>query len=863
MAGVSFTLDAETKRYLNKLSQAQSQSQKSLNAIDKRFGKTAKVVDESMKSMDKGLQSLISGFGAAGLGVAVAVGVKAINAITSTIVTAGSESAKTKAELDKLARSVGMNVGDFNKLASVVEAAGVNMDEFTESLNEASKNIESGTGLDAYFDSIAGKITRSRAELMAMGKMDQLRTIVSDLEAAGVSGKQAESIVNSLGAGLGKVIPQLKMQNSEIETVFNTLSTKRVLISDSTAQLSKSLEDAGKLANDNFKTYIAETFKGTIKGLNDVANAAARMASRMAYHAKGSNWKDDITARNIKFGSGDDARDFLERANRGDFKYTVTAADQSAYSGGAMGMQGMNTGGMSNYPTSGSGNNGADLKKAKEDHDAYVAQMKWEAMQMVAISDASNAAIIGSDAKRQRTQRDAEAENNKLIRDQIKASNDNIIQLENAKNNALTDEERDAYAAKISEQKKSLDTLENNLKFSNDSIAEMDKSAADKLKSEKEKLRNEELAAEKAKLDAQKRILDDSLDSRITLEKMRAEEARKQLKNDLDARLITTAQYHAALIMMERESAKRIREIEEENAKARLANVRFFSANKMDQLVLDRRMEIEEVRRRGEEAGYTESEIDEKIADVRREYREREIEEQTKNFVDDLERRHAQAQLRLEWLRTELESNRITQDEYNMKSLEQTQIIKDTELEIWQRNADAMAGIFGNMGKMFKDGSKAQKAALIAQKAATMSSIIMNGILAWSNVDKQPEANFSVISAAAQKKIVMAQYAMQVGALAATSISGAAHGGMDNIPAESTWLLEKGERVLSPNQNRDLTSFLDNNKARGGTTTVNADLVINGGASMSDAEWTNRLFQFREQITQATMMARQENPMLG
>lgn len=35
-----------------------------------------------------------------------------------------------------------------------------------------------------------------------------------------------------------------------------------------------------------------------------------------------------------------------------------------------------------------------------------------------------------------------------------------------------------------------------------------------------------------------------------------------------------------------------------------------------------------------------------------------------------------------------------------------------------------------------------------------------------------------------------------------------AHGGMDYVPAESTYLLDKGERVLSPTQNRDLTNFL-------------------------------------------------------
>ena len=35
-----------------------------------------------------------------------------------------------------------------------------------------------------------------------------------------------------------------------------------------------------------------------------------------------------------------------------------------------------------------------------------------------------------------------------------------------------------------------------------------------------------------------------------------------------------------------------------------------------------------------------------------------------------------------------------------------------------------------------------------------------------------------------------------------------AHGGIGNVPEDSTFLLQRGERVLSPNQNRDLTRFL-------------------------------------------------------
>lgn len=40
------------------------------------------------------------------------------------------------------------------------------------------------------------------------------------------------------------------------------------------------------------------------------------------------------------------------------------------------------------------------------------------------------------------------------------------------------------------------------------------------------------------------------------------------------------------------------------------------------------------------------------------------------------------------------------------------------------------------------------------------------------------------------------------------AFGGAAHGGLTNVPSEQTYLLQRGERVLSPNQNSDLTSYL-------------------------------------------------------
>lgn len=53
------------------------------------------------------------------------------------------------------------------------------------------------------------------------------------------------------------------------------------------------------------------------------------------------------------------------------------------------------------------------------------------------------------------------------------------------------------------------------------------------------------------------------------------------------------------------------------------------------------------------------------------------------------------------------------------------------------------------------------------------------------------------------------------GGAVGTSIAGVAHGGLTNVPAEGTYLLNGNERVLSPRQNQDLTEFLSSGGATG------------------------------------------------
>lgn len=71
--------------------------------------------------------------------------------------------------------------------------------------------------------------------------------------------------------------------------------------------------------------------------------------------------------------------------------------------------------------------------------------------------------------------------------------------------------------------------------------------------------------------------------------------------------------------------------------------------------------------------------------------------------------------------------------------------------------------------------------------------------------------------------------AVAAGAAIRNMIKGIAHGGLENVPSEGTYLLNRGERVLSPRQNRDLVDFMRGEGGGGSVTvgTINMNVLPN------------------------------------
>lgn len=146
------------------------------------------------------------------------------------------------------------------------------------------------------------------------------------------------------------------------------------------------------------------------------------------------------------------------------------------------------------------------------------------------------------------------------------------------------------------------------------------------------------------------------------------------------------------------------------------------------------------------------------------------------------------------------------------------------------------SSVWGDMTQMIKERAGEQsatyKAMFLMQQMFAAASALVSTHLAAAQVLADPSALTLAQKTAYSEMILGLGYA-NVGLIAAQTIQGMAHNGIDNIPREGTWLLDGGERVLNPQQNKDLTNYLNNrqNGASEGNVQISQQITFADGAA--------------------------------
>lgn len=156
--------------------------------------------------------------------------------------------------------------------------------------------------------------------------------------------------------------------------------------------------------------------------------------------------------------------------------------------------------------------------------------------------------------------------------------------------------------------------------------------------------------------------------------------------------------------------------------------------------------------------------------------------------------------------------------------------VKDLDEQQKQARIQSNMEMFGTMTSaaalFFGENSKMHRAAAAMSLGYAVYQTMLNAPETYSNVLKSASA-IPIIGPYIAQPMAIAASALQVAQAAKLksmqppSIGGIAHGGMDYIPKETTFLLDKGERVLSPRQNKDLTKYLNQRNSNQPKITIN------------------------------------------
>lgn len=166
------------------------------------------------------------------------------------------------------------------------------------------------------------------------------------------------------------------------------------------------------------------------------------------------------------------------------------------------------------------------------------------------------------------------------------------------------------------------------------------------------------------------------------------------------------------------------------------------------------------------------------------------------------------------------------QYDQSVKDLAQSQ--HDAQMNIWQDLLTRTGTIFNDMAAMVKEtageSSAAYKAMFLVNQGISIAQAMVNTEVAATKA----MAEGGYVAGLPMATAIRALGYTSVGLIAAQTITGMAHDGIDNIPKEGTWLLDGGERVLNPQQNKDLTNYLANQGSGGGDVNIQVNISDSG-----------------------------------
>lgn len=183
-----------------------------------------------------------------------------------------------------------------------------------------------------------------------------------------------------------------------------------------------------------------------------------------------------------------------------------------------------------------------------------------------------------------------------------------------------------------------------------------------------------------------------------------------------------------------------------------------------------------------------------------------------------------------------LQSKADLDKKYAQDEMDLNKSLYDAQLSQLSSLTSQLSGYWSNMTGIVKDAAGEQsgiyKVMFLAQQSFAIASATINAFKAYSDI-LGSTWYLDVVSKQTAANLVLGMGMANVGMIAGQTIAGMAHNGIDNIPREGTWLLDGGERVLNPQQNKDLTNYLNNrqNGSSEGNVQISQQITFADGSA--------------------------------
>lgn len=182
----------------------------------------------------------------------------------------------------------------------------------------------------------------------------------------------------------------------------------------------------------------------------------------------------------------------------------------------------------------------------------------------------------------------------------------------------------------------------------------------------------------------------------------------------------------------------------------------------------------------------------------------------------------------------EKERQELIEDAYKAHKLrlqeidaEHNEATKALVMQQASMQVQAFSGLTGSLMGLVDQSSSAYAALYSIQKSFNLAQAIMNGYTAISAAWASAAFPYNLPAVA----MATMETGVLQAAISAVSPAGMAHDGIDNIPKEGTWLLDKGERVVDSRTNSDLKNYL--NEARSNSSGAKITVNNNTGAQVN------------------------------